>query len=83
MSQERTFTDTEGLDLDTLCDDLVDSGKIAGYTKQYGGHHVIVKRGPDIVCVNEYTHAYHRFEAGYKLVDTIKFLSQSKHRNHA
>lgn len=75
MSQVRTMSDDQGLDLDTLCDDLVEAGKIAGYTKQFGGHHVIVKRGPDIVCVNEYTHAYQRWEQGYKLVDTIKFLT--------
>lgn len=83
MSQARTFIDTAGLDLDTLCDDLVEAGKIAGYTKQYGGHHVIVKRSPDIICVNEYTGAYHRYESGYELVDTIKFISQLKSNQNA
>lgn len=63
--------------LDAICDELIAQGKIVDYTRQFGGHHVIVKT-ETIVCVSEADGAYHEYEGGHVVVDTNEFLESLK-----
>ena len=65
------------INLDAACDELMAQGKIVDYTRQFGGHHVIVKT-EDIICVSEADGAYHTYPGGHALIDTHEFLNSLK-----